>query len=198
VKSEKVRTVYFWITNFVLASFAIVTIILILVNRQPHWGVLFAFGASVFGTLITLLLSSQKQALEELTVIRQLFKEFNDRYHAINKDLNRIKENKTEEPLCNDDINLLYDYFNLCSEEYLYFKRGYIYPEVWRAWCKGMLDYLNNERICKLWNEEEKKASYYGLTYAIIISANGGTETTPCVSDDEHSSTSYSHLLRTG
>jgi hypothetical protein len=57
----------------------------------------------------------------------------------------------------------LYDYFNLCSEEYLMKKKGYIYPEVWEAWCKGIQDFLKHERIKMLWDKEMKTGSYYGM-----------------------------------
>lgn len=181
MRSEQIRQIFFYgaILLFIL-SFGVIPILILLsiFGVNMDWGPVFVFGASIFGTLITLVLSSQKQAIEETTIIRQLFGEFNARYHAMNKKLNAIKDGQTLEELTEDEKNELYDYFNLCGEEYLYFKRGYIYTEVWRAWCKGMVDYLNNQRICKLWDEEEKKESYYGLTYAIIKSANGGAKTT--------------------
>jgi hypothetical protein len=62
----------------------------------------------------------------------------------------------------------LMDYFNLCAEEYLFFKEGYIHPQVWQSWCRGMLYYLRNSRIRQVWNEEMISDSYYGLTLLVI------------------------------
>ena len=172
MKSEQVRKFYFGFTNIVLLIFVITSIVILRTGEGPDWGIMLATGVTIFGTLITLLLSSQRQALEELTIIRQLFKEFNDRYHCMNDELNRIKNREWQEDdddLTDDNKNLLYDYFNLCGEEYLYYQRGFIYPEVWGAWCNGMLDYLNNDRIGKLWKEEEQTNSYYRLTYDKIL-----------------------------
>jgi hypothetical protein len=53
---------------------------------------------------------------------------------------------------------------NLCGEEYLYYDKGYINPEVWRAWRNGMKYYLADQRILNKWADEEKSGSYYGLT----------------------------------
>lgn len=49
----------------------------------------------------------------------------------MNKDMNRIREENEGVQLGQEDAATLYRYFNLCAEEYLYYKRGYIYPEVW-------------------------------------------------------------------
>ena len=58
----------------------------------------------------------------------------------------------------------LVDYFNLCAEEFLYYQRGYIYPTVWQAWCRGMFQYLRIKAVRELWESEVKTGSYYGLT----------------------------------
>ena len=60
-------------------------------------------------------------------------------------------------------LDTLNDYFNLCGEEYLFYRRGYIYPEVWKSWVAGMKIYYANERIKKLWAQELSNQSYYGL-----------------------------------
>jgi len=71
-------------------------------------------------------------------------------------------------PLTKEESDILNNYFNLCSEEYLLYSKGYIYPEVWQSWCSGMSYYLKNKRVRDKWNEEEKGNSYYGLTLDII------------------------------
>ena len=130
-----------------------------------------------FGGLISFFYFVLKQQSEELELFTRLFREFNGRYDKLNEDLNRIKADTSEDEFSKKDENLLYDYFNLCSEEYLYYKRGFIYPEVWKAWCNGIDYFLENKRIGNLWDEEEKNAaSYYGLTRKEIESHVKGKE----------------------
>jgi len=54
-------------------------------------------------------------------------------------------------------------YFNLCAEELLYFRKGYIDPRVWDAWIKGMTIYCQNERIREFWAAELQTDAYYGF-----------------------------------
>jgi hypothetical protein len=51
----------------------------------------------------------------------------------------------------------------LCGEEYLYYKKGYIFPSAWKAWCNGMTFFINNSRVLKVWESEAKSNYYYGL-----------------------------------
>jgi len=55
------------------------------------------------------------------------------------------------------------DYLNLCGEEYLYYKRGYIEPSVWHAWQNGMKSILEAPSIYAVWVAEKKTGSYYDL-----------------------------------
>ena len=89
----------------------------------------------------------------------------------MDQELNRIFYGDDQTPLSYEDIDTLFRYFNLCGEEYLYFKKGYIYPEVWKAWHNGMMVYYQNMRIRKLWSEELKSDSYYGLSFPSADSA---------------------------
>jgi hypothetical protein len=57
----------------------------------------------------------------------------------------------------------LYKYFNLCAEEYLYYTKGYIYPEVWSAWWNGMIVFCRNPRIRRIWSDELNTNAYYGF-----------------------------------
>ena len=105
----------------------------------------------------------QKQQLEELELFKELFTEFNARYDKLNDSLNRIATEESNKPLTEDEKATLNDYFNLCAEEFLFYRRGYIYDEVWRAWSNGMSFYVAHKRIGDKWKEEEKTDSYYGL-----------------------------------
>jgi hypothetical protein len=83
--------------------------------------------------------------------------------------LNGIVAGDAEQALSKAELDALNDYFNLCSEEYLYYLKGFIYPEVWKAWCNGMEYFLQDKRIGDCWVKEEKNAaSYYGLTRSEI------------------------------
>jgi hypothetical protein len=115
--------------------------------------------ASVFGFYYFVL----KQHLEEIRLFKELFSEFNDRYNKINGELFRILQGPQDKPLTSEEIVLLFDYFNLCAEEFLYYRKGFIYPEVWRAWFNGMRIFRDNPRIRKLWEDELKNNSYYGF-----------------------------------
>ena len=55
-----------------------------------------------------------------------LFDKFNERYDCLNEKLNAIVARGEGSELQPNDTKALYDYFNLCAEEYLYFKTGYI------------------------------------------------------------------------
>jgi len=119
---------------------------------------------TAIGGLFSFFFFVQKQELDEAKFINDLLIKFNARYDCMNEKLNAIvKRINTNEPLTSDDINTLNDYFNLCGEEYLFYQRGYIYPEVWRSWVAGMKFFYNDSRIQKLWIEELSSESYYGL-----------------------------------
>ena len=67
--------------------------------------------------------------------------------------------------LTDDEIDSLFPYFNLCAEEFFYFREGFIHPQVWQAWNNGMKFFRRNPRIKKLWDEELGNNSYYGMSF---------------------------------
>jgi len=138
-----------------LIGFAIILFVFFKVDPN-EWAIL----VSLLSALISFVYFYQQRKKEELKIFIQLFEKFNKRYDQMNNDLNKIFK-KSE--LNEDDRIKLYDYFNLCGEEYLYYSRGYIFDEVWESWQNGMKYFLKNEQVYKLWKEEEKTKSYYGL-----------------------------------
>lgn len=104
--------------------------------------------------------------MKRFSYLQELFEEFNSRYDGVNESLNQILQGNNRQELTPGEINTLYDYFNLCGEEYLYYKEGYIYPEVWRAWCNGMKLFFQNKRIKGVWEKEFLTDSYYGFNPA--------------------------------
>jgi hypothetical protein len=106
--------------------------------------------------------------IEQDRFSRELFMEFNRRYDKINdslhlislhcKNLNDLKNNPKLE-------SKLIDFFNLCAEEYYWYKKGRIDEFLWQAWQEGMNHwYINVPLIKEAWEEEIKLKglkSYY-------------------------------------
>jgi hypothetical protein len=145
---------YWWLLCVVIA---IVAAVLVTLKESVSTVV------SVGGTLLSIIYFLQKQKIEELRVFMELFKEFNERYDRLNEQLDAIlKSEKTE--LSSEEKNILIDYFNLCGEEYLYFRKGYIDPVIWAAWENGMKSIFSNSKVRFFWENEKKTESYYGLS----------------------------------
>jgi len=60
----------------------------------------------------------------------------------LNEELNRMAREDPTAPLTSDNLDCLFDYFNLCGEEFLFYRKGYIYPEVWQSLGNGHEDFL--------------------------------------------------------
>jgi hypothetical protein len=97
-----------------------------------------------------------------------LFRDFNARYDDLNDRLNALLLRDGALLLSGEDKQLLYDYFNLCAEEYLFFKSGYIDTEVWQSWLRGMGYFVSNPEVRRLWQDELDSGSYYGFSLALI------------------------------
>ncbi len=104
------------------------------------------------------------QHLEETRMFRELFVTFNERYDKLNERLNKLVMQPEPRSLTPEDTRLLYDYFNLCAEEYYFYRLGYIPEEVWTAWRMGMQIFLATSCVRELLTAELATGSYYGLT----------------------------------
>ncbi len=124
-------------------------------------------------SIATLYLGIIKFKIETDQFSLELFKSFNDRYDdKLNDVFNRNRKKKEEEKLnhfTNEDRCIIIDYFNLCAEEYYWFKKNRIPQDVWAAWLFGINKNLSNPEIRKLFDEEIKEfgISYYGLEKVI-------------------------------
>tara|TARA_R110002050_G_scaffold95172_3_gene198116 strand:- start:1671 stop:2177 length:507 start_codon:yes stop_codon:yes gene_type:complete len=95
---------------------------------------------------------------------KELFGEFNKRYDTLNGYLEKITKFDTLEHLMDKKPNRYYflrnklnDYFNLCAEEYYWYKNGRIDEDLWQSWESGMNSWYNNHQIIReAWNEEYK------------------------------------------
>lgn len=108
------------------------------------------------------LVSKQK---EHNKMEKELFDAFNKKYdEKFNDRLMKIKK----DGLKDEDEALLADYLNMCSEEYLWYKKNLISFDVWEAWRSGIIVHINDIPSLKaLWHKEMKDSktqeSYYGL-----------------------------------
>jgi len=141
---------------------------------------IFAFVPTIFPTLsvqhlialataiIALIHFLYKQHIEETRLFHELFVDFNRRYEHLNDRLNEMLDVAEERLLSSDEKQTLYDYFNLCAEEYLFYNAGYIDQKVWEAWRNGMKTFLRVEKIRSLLREELRSNSYYGLSLELF------------------------------
>jgi hypothetical protein len=122
---------------------------------------LFALGSTIYYS------RAAKKRADDL-MMKDLFTDFNKRYDALNDDIllivNSAKADKTFE-LKPCQKKTIIDFFNLCSEEYFWFKRGRIDNKIWLSWSSGMNYWYQHDVINKLWKEEVRsrngKLSYY-------------------------------------
>ncbi len=159
------RFIFTWYVPIIIVAFVLITLLFASDRQARDNASLFI---PIFGALFSFFFFVQKQQLEELQVFRELFRDFNERYDAMSAELTKILGHGGQGDLSDDQVKLLTEYFNLCGEEYLYYRQGYIYPEVWTAWCNGMGVYLEDKRIQTKWGAEQATNSYYGLTLRTI------------------------------
>jgi hypothetical protein len=150
---------YWWIVILL----AVVSVLLIFYfcedGREP-------LIASVLTTALAFCYFVQQQRLAEISLFKTLFTEFNARYDKLNGPLRAVTSVGSH--LTDEQRDNVIDYFNLCAEEYLFYKEGYIHNEVWRSWCCGMLWYMKHEPFINIWQEEQTANSYYGLSLEVI------------------------------
>jgi hypothetical protein len=104
-----------------------------------------------------------RQHLDETKLFKELFAEFNRRYDDINDDLNAIRSAPPGRSLSPQEKERLFSYFNLCAEEYLFYKAGYIDGDVWKSWYRGMEVFFKHPPIREVWGQDSEADSYYGF-----------------------------------
>ena len=121
-----------------------------------------------FGLYFSLLTYRRNKA----ELFHKLFTEFNARYNKLNNKLydilefekiHEVSQERTLDQEISKHKNVVIDYFNLCAEEYLWVKKGYIDQNIWKAWQSGIMWWYNNSQIIrKIWDEEKEfSESYY-------------------------------------
>jgi hypothetical protein len=157
-KTDRIIRSKYWFFNYYWLLICLVSVIgLLLFHRES-----IATIATIFGVLLSLAYFLQKQKLEETRLFREIFKECNARYDSLNDELQSIAQ-KDPESLNLVEQEKVIDYLNLCGEEYLYYKLGYIEPSVWEAWHNGMRSIVAAPSIRAIWDQEKGTGSYYEL-----------------------------------
>lgn len=153
---------WYWLLALLLACVAIVMFFTQSVEKR--WEI----SAATAGTAAGLIYFVQKQKLEEIRLFHELFTTFNERYRQLHERLTCISRRSSTDIRERDEGEILDLYFNLCSEEYLFYEQGRILPDVWRTWCRGMLSYLRIAHIGDYWQQQEQTNFHYGFTLAEI------------------------------
>jgi len=147
---------YWWFIGIVAA------VSIVLITRNEQWSQ-WHLTLGIMGTALSGIYFVQRQRLEEIHFFREIFDNFNKRYDCMNEKLNDIIRKDDSSSLSVEEKDTLNDYFNLCGEEYLYFREGYLLPNVWHAWKNGIRIFLKCKRINDYWKIEMSSGSYYGL-----------------------------------
>lgn len=120
----------------------------------------------IIGAVATLYFGITKTQMENDRFFKELFRDFNLRYTALNECLYNITNSGKElEELSFKEKDKIYDYFNLCAEEYYWYKKNRISPTVWKSWKNGMDFWYSKPIIKEMWKDEmansNSRESYY-------------------------------------
>lgn len=121
----------------------------------------------MLGIIATMYFGTLRTRLEHDKLFKELFTDFNSKYDKdLNDLLNDLRLNPEKE-LEIQEKKLIFDYFNLCAEEYLWRKKGRIPSDVWDAWKAGIESNLEIPQVKDIFEKEAKdkktRMSYYGL-----------------------------------
>jgi len=123
------RTIWPWI---VAGTAVLIAVVPLLPPPYPDSGVLL----TAVGGLWALAFYLRGRHADDAKFMKELLKEFNERYDELN---DKLQPALWREESFTPEIKLQFiDYFNLCAEEWLFRKAGYIYDPVWTAWDNGM------------------------------------------------------------
>lgn len=149
-----------WIS--ILSIIAVITVFIVFVYFPFDEKLLLGF----IGAIVTFYFGINKTQIENDKFFKELFRDFNLRYTKLNEPLYIITSSKKSAgELTFSERDTIYDYFNLCAEEYYWYKKNRINETVWRSWKNGMEFWISKPIIKDLWDEEmentNSKASYY-------------------------------------
>jgi hypothetical protein len=154
--------------RYLLATIVLVTILPLLPHPYADPQIL----VGSVGGLWAFAFYMQTQHAENARFLKELLEKFNQRYDEMNDVLQsaiRSKNGFTE-----SERDLFIDYFNLCSEEWLFWQAGYVYDPVWHSWENGMRQYGKDPRVQELWATERQTNSYYRFEFPRLGDASKG------------------------
>ena len=123
---------------------------------------------SIVGSCWALAFYVHRRQADDARFAKELLTEFNERYDKLSSVL-QFAISRRGDFEKETELNFI-RYFNLCAEEWLFWKAGYIYDPVWKAWENGMRQYSRDNRVMAIWDEEAKTDSYYGFDFRGITS----------------------------
>lgn len=140
------------------------------ISRAAFWQPKTAFelAVAVVGPVAAFVYFLYAQHHQDTQTFIKLFEKFNTRYNTLNERLNAVMYRPTDSPLLPAQRDTLYDYFNLCAEEHLFYEAGYIDKIVWHAWMLGMKHFARDAAVRRLWEEEIASGSYYQFRLALL------------------------------
>jgi hypothetical protein len=141
-----------------------VLLLIVIPNLPGNYGNPEVLIASVGGIWALAFYLHGKQG-EDAKFLKELLSEFNRRYNKLNDRL-RAALNK-QGPFETDADAKFIDYFNVCAEEWVFWKGGYIPEGIWIAWANGMKQYGQDARVKELWERERRSNSYYGFEFPV-------------------------------
>lgn len=148
----------------VAATAFVVIIYLVLPPGLRSSGVLL----SVVGSFWALAFYLHRRRVEEARFVKDLLTEFNARYDKLGSELQFAMSHRGE---FEKETELKFiRYLNLCAEEWLFWRTGYIEDRIWNAWRNGMKQYAKDPRVMAVWDEEAKSDSYYGFNFKEVAS----------------------------
>ncbi len=156
-----------WSTVFAAIFFMITTILVSNKIIEIHFflGIIISIATIYYGHL--------KYKIEDDKMFKELFDDFNKRYDDKFNDLiNEIRDGYISE-LTREQKNKIIDYFNLCAEEFLWYKKGRIPFDVWSAWKSGMIANIQIPLVYRIYKLEISNTniliSYYELITELEI-----------------------------
>lgn len=192
MRIKKFKFINLLIKNWlqIILSFAGVGVIVFMFNSNEHLEPLISVLIAIFSAIFLL----QKHNWDKKKIYHELFSDFNRRYDTLNENMNRIKEGKLinminivlESDLSKPDevqfytTSVIYDYLNLCGEEYFWAGQKMLHPEIWDNWKKGIEYFINCPIVIKVIkmeierynsnNRKDKKVdNYYGFLSSDIV-----------------------------
>lgn len=147
--------------------------------------------ASCVAGFIAYSYNRSKNKLDHESFRREIFLRYNEKYSFINSgleklltmeyDTNRDSQFRPSEvkPLGMlwdewfedssrpEILDAVYDYLNLCAEEYYWYKKGFVDDDVWKCWLTGMKKWHEYSFFVKkiISDEKTNNASYYNSDF---------------------------------